>query len=81
MLLVHLFVCFTRFTFCPFPLSSWCRGLAAVCDCGSPWTFLLTFFVYIFALFMQSGRHSNYFSFSTSGCASDRLVHVRIKTF
>ena len=23
--------------------SSWCRGLAAVCDCGIPWTFLLTF--------------------------------------
>ena len=20
-----------------------CRGLAAVCDCGTPWTFLLTF--------------------------------------
>ena len=24
--------------------SSWCRGLAAVCDCGIPWTFLLTIF-------------------------------------
>ena len=23
--------------------SSWCRGLAAVCDCDIPWTFLLTF--------------------------------------
>ena len=23
--------------------SSWCRGLAAVCDCGTPCTFLLTF--------------------------------------
>ena len=23
--------------------SSWCRELAAVCDCGTPWTFLLTF--------------------------------------
>ena len=22
--------------------SSWCRGLAMVCDCGTPWTFLLT---------------------------------------
>ena len=21
--------------------STWCRGLAAVCDCGIPWTFLL----------------------------------------
>ena len=24
--------------------SSWCLGRAAVCDCGTPWTFLLTFF-------------------------------------
>ena len=22
--------------------SSWCRGLTVVCDCGTPWTFLLT---------------------------------------
>ena len=22
--------------------SSWSRGLAVVCDCGTPWTFLLT---------------------------------------
>ena len=24
--------------------SSWCQGLAAVCDSGTPWTFQLTFF-------------------------------------
>ena len=24
--------------------SSWCQGLAAACDCGTSWTFLLTFF-------------------------------------
>ena len=24
--------------------SSWCLGRAAVCDCGTPWTFLLSFF-------------------------------------
>ena len=23
--------------------SSWCLGRAAVCDCGTPWTFLLSF--------------------------------------
>ena len=23
--------------------SSWCQGLAAACDCGPPWTFILTF--------------------------------------
>ena len=26
--------------------SSWCLGRAAVCDCGTPWTFLLTPFLY-----------------------------------
>ena len=39
MLLVHLFVCFVRVSF-----PSWCRGLAAVCDCVTPLTFLLTCF-------------------------------------
>ena len=29
--------------FCPFSSSSWCRGMAVVCDCDTPWTFLLTF--------------------------------------
>ena len=24
--------------------SFWCLGIAAVCDCGTPWTFLLPFF-------------------------------------
>ena len=24
--------------------TSWCLGTAAVCDCGTPWTFLLPFF-------------------------------------
>ena len=45
-LLVHLFVClFCPCMFLSFFSSSWCRGLAAVCDCGIPWTFLLPFFV------------------------------------
>ena len=39
------FVClFCTCWFLSFVSSSWCRGLAAVCDCGTPWTFLLTFF-------------------------------------
>ena len=25
--------------------SSWCLGRAAVCDCGTPWTYLLPFFL------------------------------------
>ena len=24
--------------------SSWCLGRAAVCDCGTPWTFLVSLF-------------------------------------
>ena len=31
------------YVFVIFPYSL-CRGLAAVCDCGIPWTFLLTFY-------------------------------------
>ena len=27
--------------------SSWRLGRAAVCDCGTPWTFLLPFFAYM----------------------------------
>ena len=44
MLLVYLFVCFVRVSFLSFFPSSWCRVLAAVCDCGTPWTFLLNFY-------------------------------------
>ena len=32
--------------------SSWCLGRAAVCDCGTPWTFLLPFFFFFF-FFLQ----------------------------
>ena len=28
--------------------SSWCLGRAAVCDSGTPWTFLLLFFFFFF---------------------------------
>ena len=28
--------------------SSWCLGKAAVCDCGTPWTFLLPFLQYVY---------------------------------
>ena len=40
-LCICLFVLYVL-VFVIFP-SSWRRGLAAVCDCGTPWTFLLTF--------------------------------------
>ena len=39
-LLVHLFVCFVRVSFCHFSLPLGVGVLAAVCDCGTPWTFL-----------------------------------------
>ena len=48
--LVFLFVfflfvfCFAHVCFCHFFSSCWCRGLAAVCDYGTPWAFLLTSF-------------------------------------
>ena len=36
----------------------WCRGLAAVCDCGTLWTFLLTFFLSHFPVFFFLGTAS-----------------------
>ena len=42
-LLAHLFVCCVRVSFCHLSLPLDAGGLAAVCDCGTPWTFLLTF--------------------------------------
>ena len=33
--------------------SSWCLGRAAVCDCGTPWTFLLPFFFKTLDLFQN----------------------------
>ena len=38
------FVRFALLWFLSFSSSSWCLGRAAACDCGTPWTFLLTFF-------------------------------------
>ena len=40
---ICLFVLY-MLVFLPFFSSSWCRGLVVVCDCGTPWTFLLPFF-------------------------------------
>ena len=34
--------------------SSWCLGRAAVCDCGTPWTFLLPFFFTLIAFTLFS---------------------------
>ena len=41
MFLLHLFVYFSRVNF--FFSYPWCQGLAAACDYGTSWAFLLTF--------------------------------------
>ena len=49
--------------------SSWGLGRAAVCDCGTPWTFLLAFFFFFFFFFFfaydenQSNRVSDFRDF------------------
>ena len=48
------------YIFLSFFSSSWCRELAAVCDCGIPWTFLLTF-LQVFILFSNYMRPSQGF--------------------
>ena len=39
------FVRFALIWFLSVSSSSWCLGRAAACDCGTPWTFLLSFFL------------------------------------
>ena len=52
-IILVLFVCL--FELCligfVFSSSSWCLGRAAVCDSGTPWTFLLPFLVLVLLLF------------------------------
>ena len=43
-------VLFVRLLICAclvLSVSPWCLGRAAVCDCGTPWTFLLPFFFFL----------------------------------
>ena len=40
------FVRFVLVWICRFPLPSWGLGRAAVCNFGTPWTFLLLFFFF-----------------------------------
>ena len=42
LLLIYLLVNFALVKFCPFFLFLLVSGLAAACECGIPWTFLLT---------------------------------------
>ena len=44
----HAFVClFCTYWFLSFFSSSWCQWLAAVCECGTPWTFIIFLMVCI----------------------------------
>ena len=45
--LVLLFVCFARVEIFTFFSSYLCRGLAGARDYGTPWTFLLTFLIFV----------------------------------
>ena len=47
----HTFVRFALVWICRLTYSSWCLGRAAVCNCGTPWTFLLPFFFFFFFFF------------------------------
>ena len=51
--------------------SSWCRGLASVCDHGTPWAFLLTCFllVHLFVYF----EHVDFCLFSLPFSVMSRL--------
>ena len=42
------FVRFALVWFLSVSSSSWCLGRAAVCDCGTPWTFLLPFLMQVY---------------------------------
>ena len=46
--------------------SSWCLGRAAVCDCGTPWTFLLPFFFVIFCFLSQAVLRERFISWVSS---------------
>ena len=38
---------------------SWGLGRAAVCDCGTPWTFLLPFFFFLHIMMKEVGSTIN----------------------
>ena len=41
---VHVLFILNALVCLSFVSSSWCKGLAAACDCGTPWTFPIFFF-------------------------------------
>ena len=62
---VILFLCFSVLLVLDLSVSSfsWCLGRAAVCDCGTPWTFLLPFFHKGSNVQYQSSNHLHSFFF------------------
>ena len=63
--------------FLSFFSSSWCQGLAVVCDCGIPWTFLLTFFYYVY----KNDNPSFYFHYDGSASYSSTEFFKSEKAF
>ena len=55
--------------------SSWGLGRAAVCDCGTPWTFLLPFFV-LFCSYVFSP-----FSIAITSLGEERAIFSAFRTF
>ena len=68
--------------------SSWCLGMAAACDCGTPWTFLLPFFgveeftgIYSKSIFVQCCFFRSIIEMSaTSSMYSYCLPFLELKT-
>ena len=56
--------------------SSWGLGRAAVCDCGTPWTFLLPFFFNFFVMFLVVGLRSGCFGEEPCGFIIDEIGEV-----
>ena len=57
-LILVLFVCLFACLDLLISSSLWCLGRAAVCDCGTPWTFLLPFF--FFKIYFQDGNYGSH---------------------
>ena len=71
------FVClFCPCMFLSFFSSSWCRGLAAVCDSGIPWTFLLIFLPCHSVIDSEWWKFSSLFSQELIGLKLINLVHT-----
>ena len=71
------FVClFCTCWFLSFFSSCSCRGLAAFCDCGTPWTFLLTFLPTL-VLYYEPGHEKMCLMSYANNKGADQPAHPR----